>query len=70
MRILWYRIIEYHTKGVLSKNTMEKWIIPHLSVGSRGFEPKVFFVELVEAISIVLKQVVNGGNCQQKSSLA
>ncbi|MFN3590453.1 MAG: IS5 family transposase [Spirosomataceae bacterium] len=40
---------------MLSKNTIEKWIIPHLSVGSRGFEPKVPLVELVEAILYRLK---------------
>ncbi len=41
--------------GMLSKNTIEKWIIPHLSVGSRGFEPTVPLVELVEAIFYRLK---------------
>jgi hypothetical protein len=40
---------------MLSKNTIEKWIIPSLSVGSRGFEPKVPLVELVEAILYRLK---------------
>ncbi|WP_323699022.1 transposase [Arcicella gelida] len=40
---------------MLSKNTIEKWIIPHLSVGSRGFEPTVPLVELVEAIFYRLK---------------
>ncbi len=40
---------------MLSKNTIEKWIIPHLSVGSRGFEPTVPLSELVEAILYRLK---------------
>jgi transposase len=40
---------------MLSKNTIEKWIIPNLSVGRRGFEPKVPLVELVEAILYRLK---------------
>ncbi len=40
---------------MLSKNIIEKWIIPHLSVGSRGFEPTVPLVELVEAIFHRLK---------------
>ena len=40
---------------MLSKNTIEKWIIPNLSIGSRGFEPKVPLVELVEAILYRLK---------------
>ena len=40
---------------MLSKNTIEKWILPNLSVGRRGFEPKVPLVELVEAILYRLK---------------
>lgn len=40
---------------MLSKSTIEKWIIPNLSIGSRGFEPKVPLVELVEAIFYRLK---------------
>lgn len=40
---------------MLSKNTIEQWIIPHLSIGSRGFECKVPLVELVEAILYRLK---------------
>jgi transposase len=40
---------------MLSKSTIEKWIIPNLSIGSRGFEPKVHLVELVEAILYRLK---------------
>jgi hypothetical protein len=44
---------------MLSKNTLEKWIIPNLSVGSRGFEPKVPLVELVEAILYRLKTGYN-----------
>ena len=40
---------------MLSKNTIEKWIIPNLSIGSRGFECKVPLVELVEAILYRLK---------------
>jgi hypothetical protein len=39
---------------MLSKITIEKWILPNLSV-SRGFEPKVPLVELVEAILYPLK---------------
>ena len=59
MRILWCLIIKYHLEGMLSKNTLEKWIIPNLSVGSRGFEPKVPLVELVEAILYRLKTGYN-----------
>ena len=40
---------------MLSKNTIQKWIIPHLSVGSRIFEPTVPLSELVEAILYRLK---------------
>lgn len=36
--------------GILSKNTIEKWIVPHLSKASRGFEAKAPLVEIVEAI--------------------
>lgn len=41
--------------GILSKNTIEKWIIPHLTVGSRGFDPTVPIHEIVEAILHRLK---------------
>jgi hypothetical protein len=40
---------------MLCKNIIEKWIIPNLSIGSRGFEPKAPLVELVEAILYRLK---------------
>jgi transposase len=41
--------------GILSKNTIEKWVIPHLTKGTRGFEPKVPLVEIVEALLYRLK---------------
>jgi transposase len=41
--------------GILSKNTIETWILPHLTVGSRGFDPTVPVIEIVEAISYRLK---------------
>ena len=41
--------------GILSKNTIETWILPHLTVGSRGFDPTVPIIEIVEAISYRLK---------------
>jgi transposase len=41
--------------GILDKNTIEKWIIPHLTVGSRGFSPKVPLVEIVTVILYRLK---------------
>ena len=34
--------------GTLSKSTIEKWIIPNLTVGERGFEPTVPVVEIVD----------------------
>ena len=41
--------------GILSKNTIDTWIIPHLTVGSRGFDPTVPIYEIVEAILHRLK---------------
>jgi hypothetical protein len=41
--------------GILSKNTSETWILPHLTVGSRGFDPTAPVIEIVEAISYRLK---------------
>ena len=41
--------------GIVSKDIMEKWIIPHLSVGERGFEPTVPINEIVDAIFHRLK---------------
>jgi transposase len=41
--------------GIVSKDIMEKWIIPHLSVGERGFEPTVPINEIVDAIFYRLK---------------
>ena len=41
--------------GILSKNTIDTWIIPHLTVGSRGFDPTVPVHEIVEAILHRLK---------------
>ena len=41
--------------GILSKSTIEKWIIPNLTVGERGFEPAVPVIEIVECIFHRLK---------------
>ena len=41
--------------GILSKNTIDTWIIPHLTVGSRGFDPTVPIHEIIEAILHRLK---------------
>ena len=43
--------------GILSRNTVETWIIPHLTVGSRGFDPTVPIHEIIEAILHHLKTV-------------
>ncbi|WP_323328694.1 transposase [Arcicella gelida] len=40
---------------MLSKTTIEKWIIPYLSVGSSDFEPTIPLSELIEAILYRLK---------------
>ena len=34
--------------GILSKSTIEKWIIPNLTVGERGFEPTAPIIEIVD----------------------
>lgn len=36
--------------GILSKNTIETWILPHLPIGKRGFETTVPLEEIVLAI--------------------
>lgn len=41
--------------GVLSKDSINRWIIPHLSQGSRGKKPKVEAWEIVAAIMHKLK---------------
>ncbi len=46
--------------GTLSKSTtvrraIEKWILPHLPLGKRGFETTVPIVEIVECILYRLK---------------
>ncbi len=41
--------------GTLSKSTIEKWILPHLPLGQRGFETTVPIIEIVECILYRLK---------------
>ena len=41
--------------GILSKSTIETWIIPNLTVGERGFEPTAPIIEIVECIFHRLK---------------
>jgi transposase len=41
--------------GILSKDMIEKWILPHLTVGSRGFETTAPLTEIVECILHRLK---------------
>ena len=45
--------------GILCKTTIDTWILPHLTVGSRGFDPTVPLFEIVEAISYRLKTGFN-----------
>lgn len=40
---------------ILSKDTSEKWVLPHLSKGKRGPEPAVNLVNVVRAIFHRLK---------------
>jgi transposase len=41
--------------GILNKYTIETWILPHLSIGTRGFETTVPLTEIVSAIFYRLK---------------
>lgn len=41
--------------GILSKSTIETWILPHLTIGERGFETTVPLIEVIEAIFHRLK---------------
>lgn len=41
--------------GIMDKSMIEKWILPHLTVGTRGFETTVPLVEIVECIFHRLK---------------
>jgi transposase len=41
--------------GTLSENTIQTWIVPHLTVAKRGFPPKVPIVAIVQAILHRLK---------------
>lgn len=41
--------------GILNKDTIERWIIPHLTRGKRGFDVSVPVVEIVAAILYRLK---------------
>jgi transposase len=41
--------------GILNKDTIETWILPHLTIGIRGFETTVPLTEVVSAIFYRLK---------------
>jgi transposase len=41
--------------GIVSKDMIEKWILPQLPVGTRGFETTVPLIEIVECILYGLK---------------
>ena len=41
--------------GIIDKSMIEKWILPHLKVGIRGFETTVPLTEIVECIFYRLK---------------
>jgi len=41
--------------GILSKSTIETWILPHLTIGTRGFATTVPLVEIVKIILYRLK---------------
>ena len=41
--------------GIVSKDMIEKWILPQLLIGTRGFETTVPLTEIVECILYRLK---------------
>lgn len=41
--------------GIMNKAMLEKWILPHLTIGKRGFETTVPLIEVVECIFHRLK---------------
>jgi transposase len=41
--------------GIPNKDTIETWILPELTVGTRGFEPTVPLIEIVQVIFYRLK---------------
>lgn len=44
-----------HQMGIPDKDTIERWILPHLTVGTRGFDPTVPLTEIVAAIFYRMK---------------
>lgn len=54
MRLL-FCTLKHHSMGILGKNTIEQWIVPHLSKGKRGFSSTVPVSEIVLAIFYRLK---------------
>lgn len=55
MRILCCEQKNQYIKGILNKSTIEKWILPHLTIAERGFETTVPLTEVVKAIFHRLK---------------
>jgi transposase len=41
--------------GIMDKSMIEKWILPHLTVGTRGFDTTVALTEIVDCIFYRLK---------------
>lgn len=41
--------------GIIDKSSIEQWILPHLSVGKRGFKPQIPLYQIVMAIFYRLK---------------
>ena len=46
--------------GILSKDMIEKWILPYLPLGKRGFKTTVPIIEIVECILYRLKTGCHG----------
>ena len=50
---------ETNLPGILNEDKIEKWILPHLSKGKRGFRPRV---NLAKVVLLILKRLKTG--CQ------
>lgn len=49
------RTFKTHSMGIISKAMIERWILPHLTIGQRGFDTTVPLTEVVECILHRLK---------------
>lgn len=60
---MWYESQKTPTMEILSKNTIEQYILPNLSIGSRGKECEIEL--LTDIISSILYRLQTGCQCRQ-----